>query len=188
MRHSGALALMALLAVSAFAADNYRIDSAHSIPAFEFMHLGLTTQRGRFDKVQGTVVLDPAAKKGKVAFEIETASLNMGFGTETPNSPGYNLFDVANHPKIVFNSDRLIFGGDRSVIAADGRLTMLGVTKPLRVTVDQFKCSLNPLNSKAMCTGNITATLKRSDFGMVKFIPAISDEIKISVPVEAYKN
>ena len=44
------------------------------------------------------------------------------------------------------------------------------------------------MNKKMMCTGNITTSIKRSDFGMVRFIPAISDEVKISVPVEAYKD
>ncbi len=54
--------------------------------------------------------------------------------------------------------------------------------------VSRFKCSVNPMNKKMMCVGNITATVKRSDFGMVRYIPAISDEIKITVPVEAYKD
>jgi polyisoprenoid-binding protein YceI len=159
----------------------------HSIPVFEFSHLELTTQTGRFDRVAGTIVLDLAARKGSVSYEIETTSLNMGFGTEKSSSPGYYLFQVDKFPKITFTSSKLIFDNSRAVIAAEGQFTMLGVTKPLTVRVDGFKCAMHPMNRKAMCAGNITATIKRSDFGMVKFIPAISDEIKISVPVEAYK-
>ena len=185
---AGIVALSAVLAAPVFAADSYTIDPAHSIPAFEFSHLGLTTQSGRFDKAKGVVVLDRGARKGSVNYEIETASLNMGFGTQTDNSPGYHLFEVEKYPKITFKSDKLIFDHDNDVIAAEGRFTMLGVTRPLRVTVERFKCSLNPMNKKMMCTGNITTSIKRSDFGMVRFIPAISDEVKISVPVEAYKD
>ncbi len=182
------VALLATLAGPALATDTYTIDSTHSIPVFEFSHLELTTQTGRFDRVSGTIVLDLVARTGSVAYEIETASLNMGFGTEKPNSPGYYLFQVDKYPKITFASDKLIFDEHKAVTAADGRFTMLGVTKPLRVKVEEFKCSLNPMNKKAMCAGNITATLKRSEFGMVQFIPAISDEVRISVPVEAYKD
>lgn len=188
-RRAALVALLALLAGPVFAAaDSYTIDPAHSIPAFEFSHLGLTTQSGRFDKAKGVVVLDLATRKGSVTFEIETASLNMGFGTQTDNSPGYHLFEVERYPTITFKSDRLIFDNYNNVIAAEGQFTMLGVTKPLRVIVERFNCSANPMNKKAMCAGNITATVRRSDFGMVRFIPAISDEVKINVPVEAYKN
>ena len=87
-RKHSAIALAILLALAgpvttqAFAADSYTIDAIHSIPIFEFTHLGATTQSGRFDKANGKVTLDIAARKGRVEFTVETASLNMGFGTE----------------------------------------------------------------------------------------------------------
>ena len=172
----------------AFAADSYTMDAAHSIPSFEFRHLEMTTQTGRFDKAQGKITLDPAAHRGSVYYEVDTASLNMGFGTETPKSPGYRLFEVTKFPTLTFSADDLFFDDGNNVVAAAGRLTLLGVTKPVSVWVSRFKCSVNPMNKKTMCAANITATVKRSEFGMVRFIPAISDEIKISVPVEAYKD
>ena len=86
-----------------------------------------------------------------------------------------------------FESVELIFDGNK-VVAAEGHFTMIGVTKPLRVTVNGFRCGSNPVNKKPMCAGDVTATVKRSDFGLTKYIPAVSDEVKISVPVEAYKN
>jgi polyisoprenoid-binding protein YceI len=164
------------------------MDSAHCIPEFEFTHLGVTTQSGRFDKAKGTITLDRVARKGSIRYEVDAASLNMGFGTETPNSPGYLLFDVMKFPTITFRSDDLYFDDDNNVIAATGSLTLLGVTKPINVWVSRFKCSVSPMNRKNLCSGNVTATLNRSDFGMLKYIPAISDEIRISVPVEAYKD
>lgn len=181
-------ALEAVLATSAHAADTYTIDPTHSSPVFEFSHLELTTQTGRFDRAAGTIILDLAARKGSVTYDIEAASLNMGFGTQKPSSPGYYLFEVDKYPKMAFTSNKLIFDSGRAVTAAEGQFTMLGVTKPLTVKVNGFKCAIHPMNKKAMCVGNITATIKRSDFGMTKFIPVISDQVKISVPVEAYKN
>ena len=173
--------------VPAHALDNYAMDPAHCIPVFEFKHLGLTTQTGRFDKVQGTITLDRDAKVGSVTYNVETDSLNMGFGTATSNSPGYHLFGVVKFPKIRFVSDELFFDDEKNVVAAAGKHTLLGITKPVTVWVNHFKCAVNPMIQKLMCAGNITATVKRSEFGMLSFIPAISDEIKINVPIEAYK-
>jgi len=164
------------------------MDASHCIPVFEFKHLGMTTQTGRFDKVDGTFSMDRDARVGHVLFNIETASLNMGFGTETPNSPGYHLFDVARFPVMTFKSDKLVFDDSKNVVAAAGQLTMLGVTKPITVSVSRFKCSHNPMLQKMMCAGNISATVKRSEFGMMRYIPAISDEVKVSIPIEAYKD
>jgi len=160
----------------------------HSIPEFEFKHLGVTTQTGRFDKARGTVVLDRAARSGSVTYEVDTASLNMGFGTESPDSAGYQLFEVVKFPKIIFLSNKLLFNQKGEVIGARGRLTILGVTNPLTIAVNHFTCAVNPLLKKEMCAGEIKATIKRSQFGMVKYIPGISDEIDISVPIEAYKD
>jgi polyisoprenoid-binding protein YceI len=182
------VAFSATFAGPAFAADRYTFDSAHCIPSFEFVHLGVTTQTGRFDKAGGIIVLDFGARKGSVTYEIDTATLNMGFGTETPDSPGYRLFDVKRYPKISFKSTKLTFNKSNKVIAAEGQLTLLGVIRPLTVTVKRFKCEVNPMNKKNTCAGEVTATVKRSEFGMVAYIPGISDEIKIIVPVEATKD
>lgn len=179
---------MALAIQPAIAAETYTMDAAHCIPSFEFTHLGMTTQSGRFDRAHGKVTVDRARHAGNVRYEVETASLNMGYGTETPTSPGYQLFQVARFPTISFRSDDFYFDDGGRVIAAQGRLTLLGVTRPVTVWVSHFACSVSPLNRKSLCAGNIEATINRSEFGMTDFIPAISDEVKISVPVEAYKD
>jgi polyisoprenoid-binding protein YceI len=178
----------AFLPAPMLAADHYTLDGTHSIPVFEFTHLGATTQTGRFDKVRGSVVLDTVARSGSVNFEVETRSLNMGVGTERPDALGFRLLQATRFPKITFTSSALIFNDANEVIAANGQLTLLGVTKPVTVTVQHFKCMINPMNGKPMCSGDITATVMRSQFGMVRYIPDISDEIRIDIPVEAYKD
>ena len=172
----------------ALAADRYTFDELHSIAQFEFSHLGVTTQTGRFDKVKGTVYVDFAKRSGSVIYEVETASLNMGYGTETPDSAGYRLFNVVKFPVIRFKSTKLIFNAQKEIIAADGTLTMLGVSKPLRVNVNNFKCAISPVNRLNTCACDVSATLIRSDFGMIQYLPGISDEIRVNVPVEAIKN
>jgi polyisoprenoid-binding protein YceI len=179
-------ALAAAVASPTFAADTYNIDPNHTFPVFEVNHLGFSTQRGRFNKTTGTVVLDAAAKKGSIDLTIDVASLDMGFPTWDQHMAADGFFNTEKFPTMTFKSNKLVFEGDK-VVAADGDFTLLGVTKPIRLTVSNFKCGPNPMNKKEMCGAEISTTIKRSDFGMTKYVPAISDEIKISSAVEAYK-
>jgi polyisoprenoid-binding protein YceI len=182
-----ACVLASLLVAPAFAADTYTFDPEYTAPVFEVEHLGFTTQRGRFNKTEGKVMLDFAAKKGIVEFTVFTNSLDMGSRAWTVHVSSEGLFNIEKYPTMSFKSDKLIFDGNK-VVAAEGNFTLLGVTKALKVAVNRFTCGTNPLNKKQMCAGDISATIKRSEFGMTKYIPTVSDEIKINVPVEAYKD
>jgi polyisoprenoid-binding protein YceI len=180
------LAIATAVATPAFAADTYNIDPNHTFPVFEVNHLGFSTQRGRFNKTTGTVVLDAAAKKGSVELTIDVASLDMGFPTWDQHMAADGFFNTEKFPTITFKSNKLIFEGDK-VVGAEGDFTLLGVTKPIKLAVSNFKCGPNPMNKKEMCGAEISTTIKRSEFGMTKYVPAISDDIKIFSAVEAYK-
>lgn len=182
-----AIALASSVTLSAFAADSYTIDPNHTFPVFEVNHLGYTMQHGRFNKSSGKITLDMAAKSGSVDLTIETTSLDMGFPLWDEHLSADGFFNTAKFPTMTFKSNKLIFKDDK-VVAAEGQFTLLGVTKPLTVSVNGFKCGENPMNKKPMCGANIAGTIKRSDFGMTKYVPAVSDEVEIHVPVEAYKN
>lgn len=175
------------MTTAAYAADEYTIDSNHTFPVFEVNHLGYSVQHGRFNKTSGKISLDMAAKQGSVELTIETASLDMGFPLWDEHMAAEGFFNSANFPTMTFKSSKLIFKDDK-IVEAEGDFTLLGVTKPITVTVKSFSCGDHPFTKKAMCGANIGGVIKRSDFGMSKYVPAISDEIKIHVPVEAYKN
>jgi polyisoprenoid-binding protein YceI len=179
-----AVTLSALLAAPACVAQNYTIDPNHTWPVFEVNHLGFSTQRGRFNKSSGKVALNIAEKKGSVELVVETASIDMGLEKWDEHMRSDEFFNVAQFPSMRFSSDKLLFDGDK-VVAAEGSFTLLGVTKPLTVTVGNFRCAPHPMNKRLTCGADITASLKRSEFGMTKYVPAVSDEVKISVPVEA---
>ncbi len=181
------LVLSGLLAAPAYADDHYTIDPTHTWPMFEVNHLGFSTQRGRFDKSSGKVTLDVAAKKGSVELVIETGSIDMGFDKWNEHLKGGDFFNAVIFPTMRFSSDKLVFNGDKPV-AAEGMLTLLGISKPVTLTISDFTCGSHPMTHKAMCGANISTTIKRSDFGMIRFIPAVSDEVKIYSPVEAYKD
>jgi polyisoprenoid-binding protein YceI len=182
-----AIALASSVSVSAYAADNYSIDPMHTFPVFEVNHLGYSVQHGRFNKTSGKITLDMAAKKGSVDLTIDTASLDMGFAMWDEHMAAEGFFNTAKFPTMTFKSKKLIFK-DGKVVAAEGDFTLLGVTKPLTVTVNGFVCGDHPMTKKPMCGANIGGTIKRSDFGMSKYVPAVGDEVKIHVPVEAYKD
>ena len=179
--------LSGLFAASAYAADSYTIDSRHTFPVFEVNHMGFSTQRGRFNKSGGKITLDAAAKKGSVELTIETASIDMGIDKWDEHMKSEDFFNAEKFPTMRFVSDRLVFDGDK-VVAAEGSFTLLGITKPLTLAVSNFRCAPHPMLKKPACGADVTATLKRSEFGMTKYVPAVSDEVKISVPVEAVKD
>jgi polyisoprenoid-binding protein YceI len=181
------LLFASLLALPSHAADTYTIDATHTWPMFEVSHLGFSTQRGRFDKSSGKITLDIAAKQGSVELVIDTASINMGFDKWDDKMKGPDFFSVVYFPTMTFSSDKITFDGDMPV-SATGELMLLGEKRPVTLTISDFKCGTHPMLRKTMCGANISTTIRRSDFGMKKFIPAVGDEVRIFSPIEAYKD
>ncbi len=174
-------------AAPAIAAESYTVDSRHTWPVFEINHLGFSTQRGRFNKTTGKIVLDAAAKQGSIDIAIDTASIDMGLEDWDKHMKSDEFFNVEKFPTMTFRSDKLSFDGDR-LIGADGNLTLLGVTKQVRLSVSNFRCGTHPLNKKAVCGADVATLIKRSEFGMTKYVPAVGDLVKVTIPVEAFKD
>ncbi|MDQ2915886.1 MAG: YceI family protein [Pseudomonadota bacterium] len=170
------------------AEETYVLDPVHSQPWFETRHMGFSDQLGSFVKSSAKVKIDRAAKKGTVDVTIDAASIRTFDSTRLDAIvKGEKFFNVAKYPTITFKSDDVRFDGDR-VIGVDGELTMLGVTKPVMLKVENFKCGPNPFNRKPMCGGEATAVIKRSDWGMTGGLPlAPADEVKLMIPIEAYQ-
>ncbi|MBL8481394.1 MAG: YceI family protein [Rhodocyclaceae bacterium] len=180
--------LVSAAASSALAApETYTVDPNHTWPGFEISHFGYSIQRGRFEKSAGKISLDSAEKKGSVELTIQAASLSMGFEKWTRHIQSDEFFNVEKFPTLSYKSDKLLFDGDK-VVGAEGELTMLGVTKPVKLVVSNFKCGPNPMNKKPQCGAEISAHIKRSEFGMTKFLPGIGDDVKIFSPIEAYRD
>lgn len=177
----------AVLAANALSAESYTIDSRHTFPMFEVSHLGFSTQRGRFNKTTGKITLDSAAKKGSVEVVIDTASIDMGLEDWDKHMRNEDFFNVEKHPTMTFKSDKFIFKQGKPA-EVHGTLTLLGVEKPVKLAVGHFYCGVHPINKKEVCGADLTTRIKRSDFGMTKFLPGIGDEVFIRIPVEAFKD
>lgn len=190
-----------LFATSVMAApQTYVLDPVHSFPHFSIGHLGMSTIRGRFDRMSGKVVFDAGAKTGSVEIKIDTASITTGdakheAGSWAAKSYGprardehlraADFFNVAEFPEMTYKSTRFNFNGDM-LESIEGNLTLVGVTKPVKLTVTSFKCGPNPFSKKPMCGADAEATIKRTDFGIKYGVPAISDEVKLQIGIEAY--
>jgi len=182
-----ALAL-AITAGRVAAQETYTIDLVHSQPMFEARHLGFSQQHGSFAKSTGKITLDRPAKKGTVEIVIDTTSIRTYDPRLDEQMKSENFFNVAKYPTLTFKGNNVIFDGDR-VVQVDGDLTMLGVTKPVSLKVANFVCGEHPMNKKPMCGAEATTTVMRSEWGMKYALPkAVSDEIKLTIPIEAYKD
>lgn len=183
-----AVILATLLAGTAYAAPvTYTIDSTHTFPSFEIGHMGFSTQRGRFNKTTGTIVLDRAAKKASVDISIDADSISTGLEKLEAHLRAEDFFDVAKYPTITFKSTGARFKGDK-LATISGDLTMHGVTKPVTLTVTAFHCGHNPVYKKDACGADAVTAIKRSDFGINYALPAVSDEVRLLIQIEAHKN
>ena len=182
-----AFLITAAFALPATAADSYTVDPAHTYPNFEINHLGFSTMHGRFGATNGKIVLDSAAKSGSIDITIDATSIDTGHAKRDTHLKSEEFFNVGKFPILTYKATRLNFNGDK-LTGADGELTLLGVTKPVSLAVTSFICGPHPMNKKQMCGANATATIKRSDFGLSTYVPAVSDEVKIVIEVEAVKD
>jgi polyisoprenoid-binding protein YceI len=182
-----ALAIAGTVFAGAASAQSYTVDARHTYPMFMVKHLGYSMQLGRFNGTTGKIMIDRAAKKGSVELAIDAASIDMGLAKWDEHMKAEDFFDVAKHPKITFKSSNVKFDGDK-VVGADGELTLRGVTKPVSVALAGFHCAAHPIAKKEACGGDASATIKRSDFGMDYGLPGIGDEVKLMIPVEAFKD
>jgi polyisoprenoid-binding protein YceI len=193
MKTIATLILATAAAASVAAAPvTYGIDSLHSFPNFSIEHLGMSRIQGRFERMTGKIVYDSVAKSGSLEVKIPTATVSTGDArrengarSRDEHLRSADFFNAAEFPEMVFKSTRFNFAGDK-LESVDGNLTMLGVTRPVKLQVTQFVCGPNPYSKKPMCGANVEGSLKRTDFGMKFGVPAISDEVKLAIGVEAY--
>ena len=164
--------------------ENYRIDPLHTATTFSVTHLGLSQQRGSFGKTTGTVVLDRAAKKGSIDVAVDASTITSGSPPRENLLKGEDYFNIAQYPMITFKSTNLKFNGD-DVVGAEGELMMRGVTRPVTLAVSDFKCAIHPSTKKPVCGAEISASVKRTEFGMTKNLASTADEVRIAVAVEA---
>ena len=166
-KHLIAAGVLALMAGSAIAAPTtYNLDPSHTYPSFEADHFGgISVWRGKFTKSSGVVTLDRAAKTGSIEVTIDTASIDTGNAPLDKHVKTAEFLDVEKFPTATFKGTSLRFNGDTPVEVA-GNFTFHGVTKPLTLKIDSFKCFINPMIKREVCGAEASAQFDRADYGV----------------------
>jgi polyisoprenoid-binding protein YceI len=167
MKNHIAPLLLILGVTSAMAAPTtYSVDPDHTHPSFEVDHFGgLSTWRGTFKKTSGTVEIDSAAKTGTVDVLIDTATIDFAHDKLNEHVSSPEMLDVSKFPTAEYKGKFVEFanGAPRTVA---GVLTLHGVTKPVTLTINSFKCIQHPMLKKEVCGADASGTFNRADFGV----------------------
>ncbi|KAA1014235.1 polyisoprenoid-binding protein [Paraburkholderia panacisoli] len=166
-KHLIVSAVLTLIAGSAMATPTtYNLDPRHTYPSFESDHFGgISIWRGKFTKSGGVVTLDRAGKTGTIDVSIDTASIDTGNAQLDTRVKSEEFFDVSKYPTATFKGSALRFDGD-TPIEVSGDFTFHGVTKPLTLKIDSFKCFINPLIKREVCGAEASAQFDRADYGV----------------------
>jgi len=180
-------AVVIALPTSAALADSYTIDPEHTFPNFAISHLGFSTLHGRFNKSSGKLNLDMQKKTGSVEIVIDATSVDTAHAKRDQHLKSPDFFNAAEFPEIKFKSTKAIFTGDK-LTSVEGDLTIMKATKPVTLTVTSMLCAVHAMSKKNVCGFDATTKIKRSDFGVNYALPAISDEVALTLEVEAIKD
>lgn len=183
------LTATAVLAAGAAQAQpvTYVVEPTHTFATFEIDHFGASMNRGRFDKKEGTVVLDKAAKTGKVELTLQINSINTGTPQFDRHLQGTDIFDAEQFPAAKFVGDKFAFNGD-AVTEVAGLLTLKGKTQPVVFKAKQFNCYQSPVLKREVCGGDFETTIDRTTFGIdygMSF--GIPKNVRIVAQIEAIR-
>jgi polyisoprenoid-binding protein YceI len=181
------LVLSGIPLIAIAAPETYNIDPNHTYPNFTINHLGFSTMHGRFGKTAGQITIDQGKKTGSVDVVIDAASVDTGFQKRDDHLRSPDFLNAVEYPDITYKSTKVTLhdGGGATV---EGNLTMVGVSNPVTLKVMSINCGIHPMDptkKKYVCGFDATATIKRSDFGVKFALPAIGDEMEITLEVEA---
>ncbi len=163
----------------------YAIDPTHTFVIYEIGHYGTSTNRGRFDRKEGTVQFDRVAKTGKVEISFDLNAISTGVAMLDKHLQSADFFDTAKYPNARFVGDKFTFNGDKLTQVA-GTLTLRGKTQPVVLKATNFNCYTNPLLRREVCGGDFDTTIKRSQWGM-GLEDGFPDEVRLLIQVEAIK-
>lgn len=163
------------------AATEYTIDPSRTVVTFEMRSMG-TLQRGEFERTAGTVSLDPAEQSGEVEIVIDARSLRTSTEAAAKFVRGPSMLDTAAHPEISYRARRIVFA-QRKPARIDGELTLRGVTRSVPLQVSSYDCEEQIVPGER-CAIIATASVKRSAFGMTRYMLFASDDVRLAIQAE----
>jgi polyisoprenoid-binding protein YceI len=182
-----ALGLWALAGPPARAESaTYVLDPSHTQVTWEVLHLGTSTLRGRFNRIDGVVTLDRAAGKGEISVTVDTASISTGVAPLDSLLRSAEAFHSQDNPKAYFVANQLSFAGDK-LATARGEFSLRGQSRGLTLRAVSFNCYQNPMLKREVCGGDFEAELQRSSFGINHSLPFVGDKVRLLIAVEGIR-
>lgn len=168
-------------------AGAYAFDPAHSTISYHYDHLGFSTSYGLVRGVTGTITLDPAnPAASSVEASFPLSNLVSTAAEFDQHLRGADFFNSADGSALVtFKSTAVVLDDDGDEAKVTGDLTLNGVTKPVVLDVDLEKAGNHPMSNKPTVGFDAETKIKRSEFNLGKFVPAVGDEVEIKISVEA---
>lgn len=168
----------------------WKIDSAHSVASFAVKHMMISTVRGSFENLQGTLEWDPANRGvASIQATIDATTVNTGVRDRDAHLRSADFFNVEQFPVLSFVSTGFTLKGDNNGVLV-GDLTIAGVTKSVEIAVEFNGEGVNPWGEKRV--GFVGETkINREDFGLMwnQALEAggvlVSREVKITLDVQA---
>ncbi len=180
-------ALLSTAAAPALAAPvTYEIDSTHTFPSFEADHMGISVWRGKINRNSGKVVLDRQAGSGSVDIAIDLASIDFGQDALNTWARGKDFFDIKRFGSKATYRGTLAGFRDGVPTEVQGELTLHGVTKPVVLKLNSFKCIPHPMLKRELCGADAAATFDREAFGLAAGKDyGFSMDVALRIQVEA---
>ena len=171
--------------------NTWTVDTGHSAAGFSVKHLLVSTVRGTLGPIKGTIDYDGTSLASlKADITIDVTAINTGNQNRDNDLKSANFFDVAQFPTATFKSKRAVADG-AGKFKLTGDLTMHGVTKEVTLTVEGPSAPLKQ-GQNLRVGASATGTINRRDWGlqysrMVEATPMVSDEVQITIDLEATK-
>ena len=168
--------------------ETFDIDPTHTYPTFEADHMGgLSLWRGKINSSTGVIKFDGEAHSGSVDVLMDMTTIDFGLDEMNEHAMSDDMFDVENYPTARYVGDLVFENGEPSEVS--GKLTLHGVTKPVSLKINSFKCMFHPMKLKKACGADAEGNLKRDDFG-VDYAKAFgfNMDVKLRISVEGLKS
>jgi polyisoprenoid-binding protein YceI len=162
------------------------VDSGLTRARFVVEYLGLATAHGRFGRTSGTIDVDAQQKVERIDLAIDTASVDMGWDLRDAFVRSEVMFDVQRFPRLHFRSTHVAYEGAR-LVGVEGKLTLRGVTRPVRLDVARVECAIGSDDGREACAATVTGRISRRAFGMDFAYPLIGDEVALAFELTALR-
>lgn len=172
--------------VSAAAVENYAMDSGHTSVVISWTHFGFSHPTADLSNITGNISFDNSnISKSSVDVSLPLDTIDTHVDALTTEFKGADYFDISKFPTATFKSTKVVSKG-KNKMDVYGNLTIKDITKPVILHAVLNKQGMHPMVKKEAVGFDATTTFKRSDFKLDKYVPAVSDDVKLTITTEAY--